>query len=209
MTLTQISIKIPANFRNSVLWVGNSALIQTDPSANAVVGIDWFNTFLWLGTTVLTGFFSWTRGGFRITYVLPSSRHKHEDGWILTDSNSNSRWRFSGEAPTEDIEAPGDWEDDYSPPPSTDTRKGPGPQDLEHSDQESFPAPEYTQRNKDVLIELLRRYHEVLEERQTQQQFVQLRTDLVGAESGRHQYSSEQRLASLFARPSRLSELQR
>ena len=124
-------------------------------------------------------------------------------------SNFNSKWRSAREGPIDDIEAPGDWEDDGPPLPSTDTRTGPVPPELEQPHQESFPAPEYTQRNKEILVELLRRYHEVLEERQTQQQFVQLRTELADAATGRQQYSCEQRPASLLARDSPLSEPQR
>ena len=49
----RFSPKIPGNVWYSVLWIGTSAAIQTDPSANGVVGIDWFNAFLWLGTSAI------------------------------------------------------------------------------------------------------------------------------------------------------------
>ena len=116
----------------------------------------------------------------------------------------NRSWRFSREPALDDPEAAGDQVEDCSTPPIARVRTDPRPRNCVVFQQGTSPIPEYKQRSGNTMVELSRRYQELLEERQqAQREIARLRAELAG-EDRRQGCFYVRRRARLFGGGSRL-----
>jgi hypothetical protein len=161
------------------------------------------NSFLWLVTAVVSGIVCRSRGGLRIPYVSPSVLWRTRN--LVADRVvPNRSWRFSREPALDDPEAAGNQVEDRSAPPVARVRIDPRPRDCIVFQQETSAIPECKQESSNTMVELSRRYQELLEERQqARQEIARLRTELADEER-RHGFLYVRRRTRLFAGGSRL-----
>ena len=189
---------------NSCLWFGNSALIQADASLNGNVGIDWVNTFLWLVTAAVSGVVCRSRGGLRIKYVPHRFLWRARKLVVADRLVPNRSWRLFWEPTLDDPEASRDQVEDCSAPPIARVGTDPQPWHRIVSQQGTSSKPDDKKESSDNIVELSRRYQELLEEQQqARQEIAKLRTELAGEER-RRGFLYVRRRARLFGGGSRL-----
>lgn len=96
----------------------------------------------------------------------------------------NRRWKLFREPTLDDPEAARDQVEDCSAPPIASVRTDPRPCDRTVSQQEASSKPvDKKEESSDTIVELSRRYQELLEERQqARQEIAKLKTELAGEE---------------------------
>src|SRR5438270_496857 len=98
----------------------------------------------------------------------------------------NRSWRLFRRPALDDHEAAGDQGEDCSPPPIASVRTDPRPWGRIGSQQGTAAIPEYKQGSGNTMVDLSRRYQELLEEQQqARQEIARLRTELAGEERRR------------------------
>jgi hypothetical protein len=126
---------------------------------------------------------------------------EHEKLVVADRVVPNRSWRLFREPALDDPEAARDQVEECSAPSIASVRTDPRPRDRIVSQQETSPILEYKQESSNTIVELSRRYQELLEERQ--QEIAKLRTELAGEER-RRGFLYVRRRTRLFGGGSRL-----